>query len=48
MFSPMKLLVLVVLIGAVWFAFKAIGRMRKAKANDTVEYEDHNNIDDQR
>ena len=31
MFSPMKLLILVVLIAAVWFGFKAIGRVR-AKA----------------
>ena len=48
MFSPMKLLILVVLIAAVWFGFKAIGRVRaKAKA-EPLEHEEHQNIDDRR
>ena len=47
MFSPMKLLILVVLIAAVWFGFKAIGRVRaKAKAAEPLEHEEHQNIDD--
>ena len=49
MFSPMKLILLVAIIAAVWFAFKAIGRVRQAKANtESVDYEDHRNIDDRR
>ena len=48
MFSPMKLLILVVLIAAVWFGFKAIGRVRKAKAAEPLEHEEHQNIDDNR
>ncbi len=48
MFSPMKLMVLAVLIGAVWFGFKAIGRVRKAKATETVEHDDPRNLDDPR
>ncbi len=47
MFSPMKLLILVVVIGAVWFGFKAIGRVRaKARAPEPLEHEEHQNIDD--
>ncbi len=49
MFSPMKLLILVVLIAAVWFGFKAFGRMRsKARAAESLEHEEHQNIDDNR
>jgi len=33
MFSPMKLLVLAVIIGVVWFGFKAIGRRSKIRAD---------------
>ena len=47
MFSPMKLLILVVLIAAVWFGFKAIGRVRKARA-EPLEHEEPRNIDDSR
>ena len=47
MFSLPKLLILVVLIGAVWFGFKAIGRMRaKARAPEPLEHEERHNIDD--
>ena len=47
MFSPMKLLILVVLIAAVWFGFKAIGRVRaRTKAAEPLEHEEHQNIDD--
>ena len=48
MFSPMKLVILAALIAAVWFGFKAIGRVRKARAADAVEREDHREIDDSR
>ena len=49
MFSPMKLLILAVLIGAVWFGFKAIGRVRaKTRAPETLEHEEHQNVDDHR
>lgn len=48
MFSPMKLIVLVVLIAAVWFGFKAISRVRRAKAAEPVEHDDRDGIDDRR
>ena len=48
MFSPMKLLVLVVLIAAVWFGFKALSRVRRAKAAEPLEHDEHQNIDDSR
>jgi len=43
----MKLLVLVALLAAVWFVFKAIGR-KKARAEEPVEYEKHTDIDDKK
>ena len=49
MFSPMKLLILALLIAVVWFGFKAVGRMRsKARAAESLEHEEHQNIDDNR
>lgn len=47
MFSPMKILVLVALLAAVWFVFKAIGR-KKAQAEQSVEYDDHKDIEDKK
>ena len=48
MFSPMKLLILALLIAVVWFGFKAIGRVRRAKTAQPLEHEEHQNIDDNR
>ena len=48
MFSLPKLLLLGLLIAVVWFGFKAIGRVRRAKAAEPLEHEEHHNIDDNR
>ncbi len=50
MFSPMKLLVLVAIIAIIWFGFKAVGRMskaREAKAKESLDNDDNSNIEDQ-